>query len=98
MSSLDDLESGISRGLHQELHKSSVSVTCVCPGPTDTDFPNRAQIGAKGLAAAERLNMSPEAVALIATRAMLAGKTEVITGFVNKLGATLAWLFPKSFV
>ncbi len=87
-----------SRGLHQELRKTSVSVTCVCPGATDTDFPSRAQIGAKGLKTAERLNMSPEAVARLATRAMLAGRAEVVTGFVNKLGATLAWLLPKTLV
>jgi short-subunit dehydrogenase len=87
-----------SRGLRQELHKTSVSVTCVCPGATDTDFPNRAQVGPKGLKAAEKLNMSPETVALLATRAMLSGKAEVITGFVNKVGATLAWLLPKNLV
>ncbi len=87
-----------SRGLHQELHKTSVSVTCVCPGATDTDFPNRAQVGPKGLKAAGKLNMSPESVALLATRAMLARRAEVITGFVNKLGATLAWLLPKTLV
>ncbi|HUB62378.1 MAG TPA: SDR family oxidoreductase [Puia sp.] len=87
-----------SRGLRQELHKTSVSVTCVCPGATDTDFPNRAQVGAKGLKAAERLNMPPETVALLATRAMLSRKSEVITGFVNKVGATLAWLLPKNLV
>jgi short-subunit dehydrogenase len=87
-----------SRGLHQELRKTSVSVTCVSPGATDTDFPNRAQVGAKGLKAAERLNMTPETVAALATRAMLSGKAEVITGFVNKVGATLAWLLPKNLV
>ena len=87
-----------SRGLHQELHKTGVSVTCVCPGATDTDFPNRAQVGAKGMAAAQKLNMSPEAVATMATRAMFAGRSEIITGFVNKVGATLAWLLPKTLV
>jgi short-subunit dehydrogenase len=87
-----------SRGLRQELHKTSVSVTCVCPGATDTDFPTRAQVGPKGLKAAGKLNMSPETVALLATRAMLSRKAEVITGFVNKLGATLAWLLPKNLV
>jgi uncharacterized protein len=87
-----------SRGLHQELHKTSVSVTCVCPGATDTDFPNRAQVGPKGMKAAGKVNMSPETVAAHATRAMLSGKTEVITGFVNKVGATLAWLLPKTLV
>jgi short-subunit dehydrogenase len=42
--------------------------------------------------------MTPEAVASIAVRAMLAGKTEVITGFVNKVGAAMAWLLPKTLV
>jgi short-subunit dehydrogenase len=87
-----------SRALRQELHKTSVSVTCVCPGATDTDFPNRAQVGPKGLKAAGKVNMSPETVATLATRAMLSRKAEVITGFVNKVGATLAWLLPKNLV
>jgi len=85
-----------SRGLHYELKRTNVSVTCISPGATDTDFPNRANIGAKGKKAAEKLNMTPEAVAAQAVKAMYAGKTEVITGFVNKLGAALAWLAPKA--
>jgi hypothetical protein len=87
-----------SRGLHQELAGSSVTVTCVSPGATDTDFPNRAQLGEKGMKAAAKFNMNPQVVASIAVKAMLAGKTEVITGFVNKLGAVMAWLLPKSLV
>lgn len=87
-----------SRGLHQELHKGPVSVTCISPGATDTDFPNRAQIGEKGLKAAQKLNMTPAAVASTAVKAMLAGKSEVITGLVNKLGAVMAWLLPKTLV
>jgi uncharacterized protein len=87
-----------SRGLHQELQGSPVSVTCVSPGATDTDFPSRAQLGAKGLKAAEKFNMSPTTVASIAVKAMLAGRSEVITGLVNKLGAVMAWLLPKSLV
>jgi uncharacterized protein len=87
-----------SRGLHQELHGGPVSVTCVSPGATDTDFPNRAQLGEKGLKAAQKLNMTPAAVASAAVKAMLAGKTEVITGFINKLGAAMAWLLPKTLV
>lgn len=85
-----------SRGLHYELEKTNVSVTCVCPGATDTDFPQRANVGEKGKKAAEKLNMTPEAVAKIAVGQMFARKKEVITGFVNKLGAALAWLAPKS--
>jgi short-subunit dehydrogenase len=87
-----------SRGLHQELHKTTVSVTCVSPGATDTDFPNRAQLGEKGMKAAEKFNMTPEVVAALAVKGMLAGKAEVITGFINKLGAAMAWLLPKTMV
>ena len=87
-----------SRGLHQELHGGPVSVTCISPGATDTDFPSRAQVGEKGLRAAQKLNMTPAAVASIAVRAMLGGKAEVVTGFINKLGAVMAWLLPKTLV
>jgi len=87
-----------SRGLRQELYKTKVSVTCISPGSTDTDFSKRAQIGIKGLKAAQKVNMTPEAVAAIAVKSMLAGKAEVITGAINKLGAFLVWLFPKVLI
>jgi short-subunit dehydrogenase len=88
----------LSRGLHQELRQSNVSVTCISPGATDTDFTVRARIGEKGLKAAAKVNMSPEAVAKIAVKSMLAGKAEVITGTINKLGAFMVWLLPKGLV
>src|SRR5690606_29196111 len=34
-----------SRGLHQELLNSNVSITCISPGPTDTYFITRAGVG-----------------------------------------------------
>jgi len=87
-----------SRGLRQELKKTNVSVTCISPGATDTDFVVRAQIGEKGLKTAGKVNMSANAVAKIAVESMLARKPEVITGFINKLGAFFVWLLPKSLV
>ncbi|GAB3010688.1 SDR family NAD(P)-dependent oxidoreductase [Spirosoma pulveris] len=87
-----------SRGLHQELRRTSVSVTCVCPGSTDTNFVDRAQIGDKGRKAAEKVNMTPEEVARQAVKATLAGKTEVVTGLLNKAGKFMAWLLPKGLV
>jgi len=87
-----------SRGLRQELRKSPVSVTCISPGATNTDFVVRAKVGEKGLKAADKVNMSPEAVGKIAVEAMFAGKAEVITGLLNKLGAFLVWLLPKGLV
>lgn len=84
-----------SRGLHYELRNTNVSVTAVCPGATDTDFPNRANVGEKARKAGEKLNMTAESVAQLAINAMFAGKTEIITGLINKIGAGLVWLLPK---
>jgi uncharacterized protein len=87
-----------SRGLCQELKKTSVSVTCICPGPTDTNFVNRANVGRKGQRAAEKFNMSPQTVAHIAVESLFRRRPEVITGGANKLSAFFAWLMPKPMV
>ncbi len=87
-----------SRGLAQELKRSPVTVTCVCPGATDTGFVDRAQIGDKGRKAAKRVNMTPAEVARQAVEATLSGQTEVVTGALNKVGKLIAWLLPKGIV
>jgi short-subunit dehydrogenase len=84
-----------SRALRYELRKTNVSVTVVSPGSTDTDFANRANVGDKALKAAKKLNMSPEKVARMAVRTMLAKKAESTAGLSNKVGKWLVWLFPK---
>ena len=87
-----------SRGLRDELKGTTVSVTCICPGPTDTDFINRAQVGAKGLKTAEKFNMTPEAVASTAVNSLFARRAEVIPGAMNKFSSTMVWLLPKPLV
>ncbi len=84
-----------SRGLRYELRKTSVNVTCICPGATDTDFVTRAQIGEKARKTAEKVNMTPDQVGKAAVNAMFSRKAEVITGAINKLGGFLTWLLPK---
>ncbi len=84
-----------SRGLAYELRNSTVSVSCVCPGATDTDFANRAHVtNAKALKMAEKFNMSPSVVAQIAVEGILAGKVEIVPGFINKMAKVLANLLP----
>jgi len=87
-----------SRGLYHELRGTSVSVTCISPGPTDTNFVNRANVPEKGRKTAERFNMTPAAVAEVAVKTMLQKKPERIVGLSNKLSAFLAWLMPKPLV
>ena len=84
------------RGIRHELRKTSVSVTVICPGATDTNFNDSANIGDKARKAAAKVAMTPEEVAKVSVNAMLAKKAEVVPGFVNKLGKFLAWLAPKS--
>ena len=85
-----------SRGLQYELRKTPVSVTAVSPGGTSTGFASTAQLGAKAVKAGEKLNMTAEAVARLAVNALFARKTELITGTLNKIGAAMVWLLPKS--
>lgn len=86
------------RALKQELANTNISVTCLSPGPTDTDWAKTANVSNKVLKMASKINMTPEKVAAIGVKAMLNKRTEVIAGFTNKLGAFLAWLLPDSFV
>jgi uncharacterized protein len=84
-----------SRALFHELKPRNISVTALSPGPTDTAFSDRAQIGEKGLKAAEKVNMTPEEVAKIGVDALFDKKPEVVTGILNKIGAFGAGLLPK---
>jgi short-subunit dehydrogenase len=87
-----------SRGLYQEFKNTNLSVTCICPGPTDTNFVNRANVGSKGKKTAERFNMTPQSVAQIAVDSLFRHRPEVIAGGMNKLSAFFAWLLPKGLV
>ncbi len=89
----------MSRGIRYELRETPISVTVVNPGATDTNFANRADIKSdKAIRAAEKLNMDASVVAKMAVEGMYAGKAEVVTGFINKLGAFLTVILPKSIL
>lgn len=84
-----------SRGIRFELRKTSVNVTCICPGATDTEFVTRAQVGEKALKTAQKVQQTPEQVAKLAVKAMFNKKAEVITGAINKVGGFITWILPK---
>jgi len=86
-----------SRSLYHELKPQGIHVTCVCPGPMDTGFTDRA--GMQALAhLSQQYNMDPETVAQIAVKSMLKGKLEVVPGVMNKLQKLGDWLLPKKIV
>lgn len=86
-----------SRGLSFELKDTSVSVTCVCPGPVNTHFVDRAGLQAIK-ATAEKFGMTPEEVAHSSVTAMFAKKREVVPGFLNKVSTFLIRFVPKLWV
>jgi short-subunit dehydrogenase len=87
-----------SRALKHDLSGTNISVTCLSPGPTDTDWAKTANVSDKVLKMADKLNMTPQKVATIGVKAMFNKRSEVIAGFTNKLGAFMAWLLPGNLV
>jgi short-subunit dehydrogenase len=86
-----------SRALNYEVKGSGISVTCICPGPVETGFAERAGLTAiKDLA--EKFNMSADVVAEIAIKAMFNKKAEVIPGITNTITAYANLFVSKSFV
>jgi hypothetical protein len=83
-----------SEALHDELAGTPISVTCVCPGGTKTDFHAQAGAGDYGWIA-NRSMMTAEAVARTALRAMRRGKRNAIPGLVNKLSCWGVRLVPR---
>jgi short-subunit dehydrogenase len=70
-----------SEALANELKGTGVSVTCLCPGPTDTEFQGRAGTGGNLL---KRLRpMDAKTVARDGYRALMKGKPLVVSGFRN---------------
>jgi len=73
-----------SEAIADELRNSGVTVTTLCPGPTDTGFANVSKMTQSRLFTMSR-PMTSEDVARIGYEAMKKGKGLVITGMRNKL-------------
>lgn len=73
-----------SEGLHDEHRGTPLSVTCICPGGTETAF-HAASGGGDYSWIANASTKSAEFVAQAAVRAMLAGKRTVVPGLFNQL-------------
>ena len=72
----------LSEALHAELDGTGVTVTCLCPGATDTEF-----AGVAGLAASPvfRNAMSAVEVAQLGFAATMAGRRVLVTGLLNRI-------------
>lgn len=85
-----------SEAIANELQGSGVTVTCLCPGATATEFAARADMEKSRLFKMGK--MSSQAVARIGYRAMMKGKTLAITGTRNWLMAESVRFSPRKLV
>lgn len=83
-----------SLALNEELRGKGVLALAVCPGPTESEFHVRA--GMKK--SSDRMRQSSEEVVLAALKAMAAGRGQVVTGWLNRLGVIAASLAPKPLI
>lgn len=74
-----------SEALSNELQGTGVTVTCLCPGPTKTNFEKNAHLETSALFTHGL--MDAETVATIGLDACMKGKALIIPGIKNKIGA-----------
>lgn len=83
-----------SEAIAEENRSFGITVTALCPGPTDTNFfkaSDASPVHMKGM-------QSSEEVVETALKAVRRGKSTVISGLTNKIGAYLGTLAPNSLV
>lgn len=84
----------LSEALTEELDRSGVTVTALCPGPTATGFQSRADM--EGTRLLERGVMDAATVARAGYRGFQRGDAIVVPGLRNRLGTLAVRLVPRS--
>lgn len=80
--------------LRNELKNTNLTVTCLMPGPTETEFFERAGMMDTKVGSDEKMPAGD--VARIGFKAMMDGDGEVVAGVKNKLEAAVAHVTPSS--
>lgn len=86
-----------SEGIANEMKDYGVSVTALCPGPTESGFQSTAEMGSSRLVNTFSLPTAKE-VAAYGYKSMMKGKTVAIHGFMNKLMAQSVRFTPRNMV
>jgi short-subunit dehydrogenase len=81
--------------LRNELKDTGITVTCLMPGVTDTDFFERADLMDTKVGTSEN-KMDPAKVAEIGFKAMMDREGDVVAGFKNKMQAAMAAITPSA--
>jgi uncharacterized protein len=83
----------LSEALHEELKPHGIKVSCLCPGPTRTEFGDVA--GFRGSGLFERLAMTAADVVEIGLAGLDRNRAVVVPGWVNKVVSTSTRFTPR---
>jgi short-subunit dehydrogenase len=86
----------LTEALHEELKGHGIKVSCLCPGPTRTEFGEVAGFGGNGLF--DRVAMNAAEVVETGLEGLEKNKAVVVPGFVNKVTAGSGRFAPRSVV
>ena len=86
----------LTEALHEELKPHGVKVSCLCPGPTRTEFGEVAGFGGNGMF--DRVAMDAPEVVKAGLDGLDNNKAVVIPGIINKAGALSGRFAPRSVV
>ncbi|PJZ68511.1 short-chain dehydrogenase [Leptospira perolatii] len=88
-----------SEGLAEEVRKEGVTVCCLCPGPTQTEFFERAGVSKSPLLNSALVpKMTPAEVAKIGYEGVKSGRVVVISGIANRILAQSIRITPRFLV
>ena len=82
--------------LHEELKPHGIKVSCLCPGPTRTEFGDVAGFGGNG--AFDKVAMEAGEVVEAGLKGMDQNRAVVVPGLVNKIVAASTRFVPRSVV
>lgn len=86
-----------SESLANELKDTGVTITALLPGPTDTDFFNKAEMEDTKMVQEGSLS-DPAKVAKDGYEALMSGKSEIISGLKNKFQVGMSHVLPEAMV
>jgi hypothetical protein len=86
----------LSEALHEELKPHGIKVTCLCPGPTRTEFGEIA--GFAGNSLFDKVAMNAAEVVETGLKALDSNDAVLVAGWINKIGAASTRLAPRSVV
>jgi len=86
----------LSEALHEELKPHGIKVSCLCPGPTRTEFGDVAGFGGNGLF--DRVAMNAEEVVRMGLKGLDKNRAVVVSGWMNKIVAASTRFAPRPLV